>query len=37
MLNIYNCLVMKSIKVFLLPELILRKLGLSKIYYWFNK
>jgi len=28
---------MKSIKVFLLPGLIIKKLGLTKIYYWFNR
>jgi len=29
--------VMKTIKVFLLPGLIIKKLGLTKLYYWFNK
>ncbi len=28
---------MKSIKVFFLSGLIIKKLGLAKIYYWFNK
>lgn len=28
---------MKSLKVFLLPGFIIKKLGLTKIYYWFNK
>jgi len=28
---------MKSLKVFLLPGFIIRKLGIDKIYYWFNK
>lgn len=37
MLIMYNYPVMKSIKVFLIPGMILRKLGLSKLYYWFNK
>jgi len=29
--------IMKTIKVFLLPGLIIKKLGLTKLYYWFNK
>lgn len=37
MLILYNYSAMKSIKVFLIPGLILRKLGLAKIYDWFNK
>jgi hypothetical protein len=30
-------LTMRSIKVSLLPGLLLKKLGLSKLYYWFNR
>lgn len=37
--SVINSLVifMKAIKVFLLPGLIIKKLGLTKLYYWFNK
>ena len=34
---LYNLLAMRSIKVFMLPGLIIKKLGLTKIYYWFNR
>lgn len=34
---IHEFFVMKPIKVFLLPGLLVRKLGLTKLYYWFNK
>lgn len=43
MLNYVNSVInssgyiMKAIKVFLLPGLIIKKLGLTKLYYWFNK
>lgn len=35
--GLYNLLAMRSIKVFMLPGLIIKKLGLTKIYYWFNR
>lgn len=43
MLNYVNSVInssgyiMKTIKVFHLPGLIIKKLGLTKLYYWFNK
>ena len=38
MLIVYNLnKVMKTVKVFLIPGIIIRKLGLTKLYYWFNK
>jgi hypothetical protein len=37
MLIVYNLSSMRAIKVFLIPGMIMRKLGLAKLYYWFNK
>lgn len=37
MLNTYIRAEMKTMNVFSITGTILRKLGLAKIYYWFNK
>lgn len=37
MLIRYTYLVMKTLNVLSFTEAIIKKLGLAKIYYWFNK